>query len=126
MAGNWEEILEKMKADFSKMDPNIVETNLALTRAALSSWKEWVEVVSHYTEQTATGMVEISRDPSRTAGIIGKLTDANREYMRRLIELPQSAVRRYQEELRKMEESRKPAREEAKQDKPKRRTKAKN
>ena len=65
MAGNWEEILEKMKADFSKMDPNIVETNLALTRAALSSWKEWVEVVSHYTEQTATGMVEISRDPSR-------------------------------------------------------------
>lgn len=76
-----------------------VEVELAALKGAAVFWQEWIEQTSAYVKTASQSLAAI-RSSDRDAGqVLLELTDANREAMRRMTELPRKMAERYLSEL---------------------------
>jgi hypothetical protein len=79
-------------------------TQIAALSAAAEFWASWAESSASFSRGMAQELADISRSDTPTNEIIGRVTDLNREYLRKLTELPTLSVKQFEEELKKIDE----------------------
>jgi hypothetical protein len=79
-------------------------TQIAALSAAVEFWASWAESSATFSRELAEELGEISRSETPTNEVIGRITDLNRAYLRRLTELPTLSVSRFEEQLKKVDE----------------------
>jgi hypothetical protein len=73
---------------------------VAAFSAAVEFWSSWAESAASYSRRMTEELGQLSKgDTTASTEIIGRMTDLNREYLRRLTELPQLAANRFNEAL---------------------------
>jgi hypothetical protein len=84
-------------------------TQVAAISAAVGFWSAWAESAATYSRGVADELAKLTTEGTGSGEVIGRLTDLNREYLRKLTELPTVAVERFNEEMEKIEKQRRPA-----------------
>jgi hypothetical protein len=82
-------------------------TQFAAVSAAVAFWSEWAESAGAYSREMADELSRLSFGDAPSDEALSRMIDLNREYLRRLTEVPTSAVTRFNEELAKIDEQRK-------------------
>jgi hypothetical protein len=78
----------------------------AAVSAAVAFWSGWTESAAGYARGMADELTELSGGDASTDDVIGRMVDLNREYLRKLTELPPAAAEQFDQEIRKMEGNR--------------------
>jgi hypothetical protein len=81
-------------------------TQFAAVSAAVTFWSEWAESAASYSRGMADELTRISVEKGSAEDALGRMVDLNREYLRRVTELPNTAVQRFNEEIAKIEQQR--------------------
>ena len=89
----------KQSDDVREILVNTVEVQLAAMKAGVVFWGEWAETASNFNEVASKGMIKIGADPGRSDEVLAEITDASREYLRKMSELPLKAAEKYKQEL---------------------------
>jgi hypothetical protein len=93
-----------MSDESTKVRDVLVEaslTQVAAISAAVGFWSCWAESAADYSRCLADELAKLTADSTGSGEVIGRLTDLNREYLRKLTELPTVAVERFNEEIEK-------------------------
>jgi hypothetical protein len=98
MAGTADELREVL-TDASR-------TQFAAVSAAVAFWSAWTESAAAYARGMADELAELSRGDASSDDVIGHMVDLNREYLRKLTELPAAAADRFDEEIKKIDSDR--------------------
>lgn len=76
-------------------------TQVAAFSAAVGFWSAWAESASTYSRSVTDELTKLG-EGAGADDMVGRLTDLNREYLRKLTELPTVAVKQFNEELERI------------------------
>jgi hypothetical protein len=94
---------------------NAVEVELAMLKAGISFWSQWVEQTSRFVKSSSKSLSTIRSGKKDANQVLLELVDSSRETMRTVTELPRSAAEGFLRELDVFErEKSRPARPAAK------------
>jgi hypothetical protein len=74
---------------------------VAALNAGIVFWSAWVDGASKFAQSISTELLELAKTPGKTDDAIGRFTDLTREYLRKMSELPNTAVARFNAEAGK-------------------------
>jgi hypothetical protein len=86
---------EQLKAVLMEM----VGAELAAVSAAVKFWAGWADAAERYVEALSTELTKVNEGSQDTGALVGRLSDMTRSYLRSLVELPDVAVRQFNQEL---------------------------
>jgi hypothetical protein len=81
-------------------------TQFAAVSAAVAFWSAWTESAAGYARGMADELTQLSGGEASSDDVIGRMVDLNREYLRKLTELPTVAVERFNEDIKEIERHR--------------------
>lgn len=81
-------------------------TQFAAVSAAVTFWSGWTESTAGYARGMAEELADLSGGDVSSDDVIGHMVDLNREYLRRLTELPSLTADRFEKEIKKIESDR--------------------
>lgn len=81
-------------------------TQFAAVSAAVSFWSGWTESTAGYARGMAEELAELSGGDVSSDDVIGRMVDLNREYLRKLTELPSLTAEQFDKEIEKIESHR--------------------
>lgn len=81
-------------------------TQFAAVSAAVAFWSGWTESTAGYARRMAEELAELSGKDVSSDDAIGRMVDLNREYLRRLTELPSLTAEQFEKEIEKIESHR--------------------
>jgi hypothetical protein len=93
--------------EFQDVLTDASRTQFAAVSAAVAFWSEWAESAGAFSRGMADELSRLSFGDVPSDEVLSRMVDLNREYLRRLTEVPTSAVTRFTEELAKIEQQRK-------------------
>lgn len=101
--------------DIKEVLINAVEVELAMLKAGVSFWSQWVEQTSKFVKSASRSLSTIRSGKKDANQLLLELVDSSREAARNVTELPRSAAEGFLRELDVLErEKSKPARPAAK------------
>jgi len=77
-------------------------THLAAVSAAATFWSAWAESATSYSKGVTDELTALAGGGTDSGDAIGRITALNREYLRRVTELPTLAVQSFNEGLEKI------------------------
>jgi outer membrane murein-binding lipoprotein Lpp len=73
---------------------------VATLNAGIAFWSSWVDAAGKFVQTTSRELATIGQSNAKVDQIIGRVTDSSREYLRRVIELPNAAVAQFNADLK--------------------------
>jgi hypothetical protein len=83
---------------------------LAAITAAGGFWSTWAEFTATYSQEMSEALKQAAGGESDPDAVVALMTDLNRKYLRQLTDLPEVAVKRFNEEVANIETLRAPRR----------------
>lgn len=74
---------------------------VATLNAGIAFWTAWTDMAASYAQTVSRELANVSEDDADTDAVIGRLTDSSRELLRRMTDLPNVAVARFNDEVNK-------------------------
>lgn len=100
------------------------EIQLATFNAGIEFWTKWVSQTTQLSKNLETHLNNFKSNPSKSADVLLQITEANREYMRELNNLPRDVASKFVSEIDRLQKK-KPKGSAAAKAKPTRRARAK-
>jgi hypothetical protein len=76
---------------------------LAALNAGIAFWSGWVDSAAKFAQSVNEELIRAGSKDTDTNAAIGRITDASREYLRKMTELPSAAISRFNENLVKQQ-----------------------
>ena len=93
------------ETDIQAILVNAVEVQLATFRAGIDFWANWAELATKFSDESIRRLNEIQSNPDETNRLLLEITDASRETIRAMTDLPRNTAERFISELDKFEKS---------------------
>lgn len=75
------------------------KVQMAALDASISFWKTWIEVASEYSKTVSEVLVEMAEKDSDRGEVLSKITDSGRTMLREMTNLPDLAIKKFNEEV---------------------------
>jgi hypothetical protein len=81
---------------------------VAALDAAIEFWGGWIEAARDFAQTASKELERIEQEDIGADPVIGRMTDASRAFLRRMTDLPDMAVARFNSDIERVGASKKP------------------